>query len=118
MGWQAARSLDVSVKGKRQRYAAAQHCSMAIALQQSEEQHRKSRAVVLVAPIDPHFTADLFDKRPDNSHSESFAAGWIKSLRQSRAFIGDRQQVAFFRSGFQAESDPAGTVFGCVREQF
>jgi hypothetical protein len=41
--------------------------------QQSEEQHRKSRALVLIASIDPQFGANLFDEGLYNSHSQSFA---------------------------------------------
>jgi hypothetical protein len=87
-------------------------------VQQSEEQHRKSRTLVAIATADPQFTADLFDKRPNNPHPQSFAAGGIKSLWQTGAVIGDRQQVAFLRIGFQIERDPAGAIFGCVRDQF
>jgi hypothetical protein len=58
--------------------------------QQSEEQHRKSRTLVTIAATDPQFTADLFDKRPNNPHSQSLAIGWIKTLRQTRAVIGNR----------------------------
>jgi hypothetical protein len=50
----------------------------------SMEQDCKSRALPLVAPSDSQFTADPFDKRPNNGHSQSFADGWIKSIRQRR----------------------------------
>ena len=50
-------------------------------LQQSEEQHPKPRTLVPIGAIDSQFTADLFDKRPNDFHSQSFAASWIKSLR-------------------------------------
>jgi hypothetical protein len=40
------------------------------------------RALVLIASTNPQFTADPFDKRPNNPHSQAFAGGWIKSFRQ------------------------------------
>ena len=85
---------------------------------QSGKQHRKSRALVFIASTNPQFTADPFDKRPNNPHSQSFAGGWIESFRQTRAIIGNRQRVALFRIGFQADRNPACAVFGCVRDQF
>jgi hypothetical protein len=42
--------------------------------QRSEEQHRKSRTLAAIAAIDPQFASDLFDKRLNNSHPQSFAA--------------------------------------------
>ena len=46
------------------------------------------RALVPIASTNPQFTADLFDKRANNPHSQSFAVGWINSLRQTRARYG------------------------------
>src|SRR5271166_4846579 len=85
--------------------------------EQSGEQHRKSRALVLIASTNPQFTADPLDKRPNNPHSQSFAGGWIKSFRPNRAIIGDRQRVALPRIRFQPDRDAAFAVFGRVRDQ-
>jgi len=57
---------------------------------QSGELHRKPRALVVIASINPQCTADLIDKRSNYPHSHSLAGGWIKSLRQTWAVIGDR----------------------------
>jgi hypothetical protein len=74
--------------------------------------------LVLVSAINSQFTADLFDKRSNDPHSQSFAGDGIESLRQGWTIIGNRQRVAFFRIGFQADRDPACTVFDGVRDQF
>src|SRR5437588_10630379 len=84
----------------------------------SDDQNRKFRTLVFVAATDPQFTANLFDKTPNNSHSQSFATDWIKSLRQTGTLVGDRQEVAFFRIGLHAECYLACAVFGCIRDQF
>ena len=84
----------------------------------SGEQHCKSRALVLVIPTNSQFTADLFDKSSNDPHSQSFAGGGIESFRQACAIIGNRQRVAFFTIGFQADRDPACTVFRGVGDQF
>ena len=56
---------------------------------QSGEQHGESRALVVIALTDPQFAADLFDQRPNDPHAQSLAGGWIKSLRQTWAIIGN-----------------------------
>jgi hypothetical protein len=86
--------------------------------EQLGEQHRKSRALVFIASIDPQFTADPFDKRPNNRHSQSLAGGWIKPFRQNWAIIGDRQRVALSGVLFQPDCYPACAVFGRIRDQF
>src|SRR5664279_6207277 len=85
---------------------------------QLREQHRKLGASVLVASTNLQFTANAFDKRPNNPHSQSFAGRWIKSFRQSRAVIRDRQRVALSRIRLQPDRDPACAIFGRVRDQF
>ena len=71
----------------------------------SREQHRKSRALVVITSTNVQFIADPFDGRPDNFHSQSFAGGWIKSFRQNRTVIGDQQRVSGI--AFQLDRDPA-----------
>src|SRR5271165_5062585 len=78
--------------------------------EQSGEQHRKSRALVLIASTNPQFAAYPFDKRPNNPHSQSFAGGWVKSCRQDRAIVGDRQRIALSGIRFQPDRDPGFAV--------
>jgi hypothetical protein len=56
----------------------------------SGEQHRKSRALVLVSATNSQFTADLFDKRSNDPHAQSFTSGGIESFWQALAIIGNR----------------------------
>src|ERR1700677_2394449 len=104
----SARALVKSVAVHRSR----QHLGL------SGEQYRKSRAFTQIAWIDPQFTANSPDERPDDPHSQSFAGGWIKSFRQRTALVCDGQCVAIYRIWFQFDRDPAGPVFGCVGDHF
>jgi hypothetical protein len=60
---------------------------------ESSKQHRKSRALVLVSAINSRFTANLFDKRSNDPHSQSFAGDGIETFRQGWTIIGNRQRV-------------------------
>jgi hypothetical protein len=52
---------------------------------QSAEQHGELCALVVIASTNPQFTTDPYDKRPNNVQSQSFAGGWIESVRQNQA---------------------------------
>jgi hypothetical protein len=73
--------------------------------------------LVLIASTNPQFTADPFDKRPDNPHSPAFAGAWVKSFRQDRTIVRNRQRIALSGIRFQRDRDPAFTVFDRVRDQ-
>jgi hypothetical protein len=84
---------------------------------QSAEQHGELCALVVIASTNPQFTTDPYDKRPNNVQSQSFAGGWIESVRQNGAIIGDRQRVALSEIWFQPDRDPAFAVLSRVRDQ-
>jgi hypothetical protein len=85
---------------------------------ESVEEHRNSRALVLIVSTNPQFGVDLFDKRSNYPQSQSFTIGRIKTLWQTGPVIGNCQRVALFRIEFQTDRYPAGTVLDCVRDQF
>jgi len=64
----------------------------------SREQHRRSRALVLVASINPQFAADRSDERPNDRHSQAFAGGTGRSPVPSlRGKLKPRPDRTLFR---------------------
>src|SRR6185369_9682471 len=84
----------------------------------SREQHRKSRALVVIVLTNLHCTADPADKRLNYSHPHALAGGWIKTLRQTCTVIADRECIALSRILLQPDRDPTFAVLGGVRDQF
>ena len=72
---------------------------------------------LLIASTDQQCTADPFDKRSNYPHSHPLPCGRNKSLRQTRAVIGDRERIALSGS-LQPDRDLAFAVLGRIRDHF
>ena len=84
--------------------------------ERSGEQHGESRAVAVVAAIDPQLAADLRGKGGNQGHSHAFAGGGIESLRQAGAVVAHRQGMAL--SGLRERYlDPPPAVLDGVGDQ-